>query len=526
MRATSGTGPAGEASPPLRVEELLDPAAYPHPVAAPRLIETNTSRIVLTGDYAYKLKKPVRFEFLDASTLARRRFLCEEERRLNARLAPELYLDVVPIVRDARGIRVGGPGTPIEYAVKMRQFDGTQELAALLEHDAVPAAEIAGLAHRVARFHASAPIDVGRPHGTNTERMRAAVLGNLATLLAHVREDGAAPELGRLIDWTHDRLERDARRFEDREAGGYVRECHGDLHARNVVRWEHGLVPFDCLEFDPALRWIDVMSDTAFLVMDLVGRSRPDLAAVFLDAYVGDTGDYAGVALLPFYAVYRALVRAMVDTLAAEAGAAGTGAAGRQAFTDRARARIRTAAGFASPPPAVLVAMHGPSGSGKSWLSERLVARVAAIRIRSDVERKRLAGAAPVAHDPPADARTYARLIDGARTCLEGGVPTILDAASLRRVDRDRYRALAAAAGVPLVILSCRADPTVLTARVAARQRRGADPSDADRGVLETQLATLEPVGADERADVVEIATAEPGALEHAIAAIARSRTR
>jgi predicted kinase len=256
------------------------------------------------------------------------------------------------------------------------------------------------------------------------------------------------------------------------------------------------------------------MSDTAFLVMDLVGRSRPDLAAVFLDAYVGDTGDYAGVALLPFYAVYRALVRAMVDTLAAEAGAAG-----RQAFTDRARARIRTAAGFASPPPAVLVAMHGPSGSGKSWLSERLVARVAAVRIRSDVERKRLAGAAP-------EARPTARRSAGARACLEGGVPTILDAASLRRVDRDRYRALAAAAGVPLVILSCRADPAVLAARVAARQRRGADPSDADRGVLETQLATLEPVGADERTDVVEIATAEPGALERAIAAIAGIRSR
>ena len=520
MRATSGIESAFEA-PPFAVAELLDPAAYSHPVVTPRLIETNTSRVVLTGAFAYKLKKPVKLEFLDASTLARRRFLCEEERRLNARLAPELYLEVVPIARDERGIHVGGSGTPIEYAVKMRQFDGTQELCALLERGAVEAAEVADLARRVARFHASAPVDVGRPDGVNTVRMRAAVLGNLATLLAHVGEDGTAPELGRLIDWTHDRLERDARRFQDREAAGYVRECHGDLHARNIVRWQGRLIPFDCLEFDPALRWIDVMSDAAFLVMDLTGRSRADLAAVFLDAYLGETGDYAGVASLPFYAVYRALVRAMVDTLAAESRADG-----REGFSDRARARIRTAAAFASPPPAVLVAMHGPSGSGKSWLSERLVARLGAIRIRSDVERKRLAGASPAAHDPRTDALTYERLIDGARACLEGGVSAIVDAASLRRADRDRYRALAAAAGVPLVILSCRAGRSVLADRIAARRRSGVDPSDADLAVLDAQLATMEPLGDDERADAVEIATDANGALERAIAAIAGIRSR
>ena len=521
MRATSGTEPADAAPPPFAAAELLDPAAYAHPVVAARVIETNTSWVVLTGDFAYKIKKAVRLEFLDASTLAHRRFLCEEERRLNARLAPELYLEVVPIVRDARGIRVGGAGTPIEYAVKMHQFDGTQELAALLERGAVEVSEIAGLARRVARFHADAAVDVGRPDGVNTTRMRSAVLGNLATLLAHVGADGTAPELGRLIDWTHDRLERDARRFQEREAAGHVRECHGDLHARNIVRWQGRLIPFDCLEFDPALRWIDVMSDAAFLVMDLVGRSRPDLAATFLDAYLDETGDYAGVALLPFYAVYRALVRAMVDTLAAEARAGG-----RRAFTDRARTRIGTAARFANPPPAVLVAMHGPSGAGKSWLSERLVPSLGAVRIRSDVERRRLAGDAPAAHDPRADALTYERMIEGARSCLEGGVATILDAASLRRTDRDRFRALATRAGVPLVILSCRAERRVLTDRVAARRRLGADVSDADLRVLDAQLATMEPFGDDERADVIEIQTAEPRALERAIAVIARIRSR
>ena len=520
MRAMSGTDPAGGTPAPWGVAQWLDPAAYPHPVTSPRVIETNTSLVVLTGEFAYKIKKPVRFEFLDASTLERRHFLCEEERRLNARLAPELYLEVVPIVRAAQGLRVGGTGAAIEYAVKMRQFDGTQELCALLEHNAVEAAEIAGLGRRIARFHADAPIDLGRPDGANSRRMRTAVLATLATLLAHVGEPGSVPEFGRLIDWTHDRLERDAHRFEDREAAGFVRECHGDLHARNIVRWAGGLIPFDCLEFDPGLRWIDVMSDTAFLVMDLAGRSRTDLAAVFLDVYLAESGDYAGVASLPFYAVHRALVRAMVDTLAAETQAA------RQAFTDRMRARIDTAAGFANPRPAVLVAMHGPSGSGKSWLSERLVAKLGAVRIRSDVERRRLAGDSPVAHDPRTDDLIYERLIACAGACLAGGTPAIVDAASLRRADRDRYRALAAEARVPLVILSCRTDRPTLIDRIASRRRRGTDPSDADRGVLDAQLATMEPFGDDERADVVEVATAGPEVLERAAQAIARIRAR
>ncbi|HUY84382.1 MAG TPA: AAA family ATPase [Steroidobacteraceae bacterium] len=517
MPTTPRSDPAGEALRPVSAAELLDPVAYPHPVARARIVETNTSLVVLTGDYAYKIKKPVRLEFLDASTLARRRLLCEEELRLNTRLAPELYLEVVPIVRAAAGIRVGAAGEAVEYAVRMRQFDGSQELSALLERGAVDASEIADLARRVARFHAAAPRDAGR-EGANTARMRAAVLGNLATLLAHVGGELGAPGLGKLIDWTHDVLQRAAARFRAREAAGFVRECHGDLHSRNIVRWRGRLLPFDCLEFDPALRWIDVMSDVAFLFMDLSGRARADLAAQFLDAYLDESGDYRGVALLPFYAVYRALVRAMVDALAAEKTAADERT--RWVFSDRARARIHTAAGFAKPRPPPLIAMHGPSGAGKSWLSERLVPRIGAVRVRSDVERRRLAGDAPPGHDSRWDALTYARLIDCAAGCLAGGVPTIVDATFGRRADRNRLRALAAAARVPLIFLSCTADRAQLAANIAARRRRGDDPSDADLAVLDVQLAAMEPFGDDERAQVVEIASGGPDAVDRAGAAI------
>ena len=508
---------------PLRAQELRAAQAYPHPVGPIELVETNTSLIALTGEYAYKIKKPVALEFLDTTTLARRRFLCEEELRLNVRLAPQLYLDVVPIARTPAGLRVGAWGEIVEYAVRMRQFDRTLELSALLERDAVQPAEIAALAVRIARFHEDAARSAARPDFANTAQMRAAVLGNLATLLAHVDGAPAAPELGTLIDWTHDVLHGSARRFEAREADGFVRECHGDLHARNVVRWRGELTPFDCLEFDPRLRWIDVMNDLAFMVMDLTARNRGDLAAVFLNAYLEKTGDYAGVRLLPFYAVYRALVRAMVDALAAE------GDAGRRAeHAARSRARIRAAAQFMHPPRPVLVLMHGPSGSGKSWLSERLVPSIAAVRVRSDVERKRIAATASSAaeglYTPAFNALTYAHLLECAAGCLQGGVSTIVDAAALRRTDRELFRNLAAAMRVPFTIVSCDAARGVLAERILRRQRAAADPSDAGVDVLDVQLASMEPLGEAERRYVVEVATADPRAPDVARTAILAAR--
>ncbi|NNM60597.1 MAG: AAA family ATPase [Steroidobacteraceae bacterium] len=504
----------------LRADELLDPAAYPHPVAHVEVLQTNTSLIALTGEYAYKIKKPVSFAFLDASTLSHRRFLCEEELRLNVRLAPELYLDVLPIVRTASGLRVGGSGETLEYAVRMRQFDRSQELAALLGLGEAGAAEIAALALAIARFHASAPRRVDAAGFAGTEGMRAAVLGTIATLLAHADHGIDAPGLGALIDWTHDALRRSMPRFREREAGGFIRECHGDLHSRNIVRWRGRLTPFDCLEFDAALRWIDVMSDVAFLVMDLHGRNRTDLAAIFLSEYLTQTGDYGGIALLPFYAVHRALVRAMVDALAAEAEP------GRRANADsRAAARVLAADGFMRPPKPILIAMHGPSGSGKSWLSERLVGPVGAVRIRSDVERHRLYGASADRHAGRADARTYARLRECATACLEGSMPTIIDATCLRRADRDRLRDLAASMRVPLLFLSCTAEHATLARRVGQRRLEGADASDANLRVLVAQLAGMEPFATEERAQLVEISTSDPQALAKALAAVSSRRS-
>jgi aminoglycoside phosphotransferase family enzyme/predicted kinase len=511
--------------------QVLTPGAFAHPVTRLEFRETHISWIVLTGPFVYKIKKPLRLEFLDASTLTLRQRLCEEELRLNRRLAADLYVSVEPITQEGATVRIGGAGRILDYAVCMKQFDASQELASLLDADAVSGAEISALALRLADFHAAAPRappDPGFPH---SDQLQALVLGNLATLLAHLGDTEALPELGRLIDWTHDELGRLRTALRGREQHGFVRECHGDLHAGNIVRWGGSLVPFDCLEFDPKLRWIDVMNDVAFLVMDLCSHRRTDLASAFLNAYLERSGDYPGVRLLRFYSVYRALVRAMVDSLEAQGGLAQCGLAQGSAprgepARGRLRRRVETAARFMDHAPPMLILMHGVSGSGKSWLSERIALKLGAVRIRSDVERQRLAGPAPdpARYSPAFSRRTYARLLECAAQCLRGGFDTLVDAAFLQAEERRRFESLAAAERARHLILSCAADPAELERRVSERRRAQSDVSEADLAVLARQTRTAEPLDASERPHAIIIDTAAPQALDTAIRAIGARR--
>ncbi len=310
-----------------------------------------------------------------------------------------------------------------------------------------------------------------------------------------------------------------------REQSGFIRECHGDLHARNVVRWRGRLLAFDCLEFDPNLRWIDVINDVAFMVMDLVAHGRRDLAFSFLNAYLERAGDYDGVSLLPFYAVYRALVRAMVDSLGAEQEPSH-----REEFRRRRRSRVGTAADFINGAAPTLFIMHGPSGSGKSSLSKHLAPALGAVRIRSDVERKRLAGAPPGrGHDagfekgfytPESSHHTYARLLECTESCLKGGVNAIVDAAFLQSANRALFCDLAARKGIRFMIISCRADRVVLAQRIEMRRQSHTDPSDADVTVLERQLQIMEPLSAAERLHLVAVDTSNVRAYGEALAAI------
>lgn len=500
------------------VNALVRSLAEAAPATPPEVLETHISWVLLAGNFAYKIKKPVKLPFADFSTLAARHRYCEEELRLNRRLAPQIYLDVVPITGSTAAVQFGGAGEPLDYAVRMHRFDQEALFDHLLAAGHLQPEYLDRLADRVATFHADAPVTREPAFGT-PERVLWSALDNFTDLTAYAGAERRAA-LDRLAAWTraaHRALEPV---FAARHDEGCIRECHGDLHLRNIVLVDDAPVPFDCIEFSEELRWIDVMSEVAFLVMDLLDRGKPALAYRFLDAYLARGGDYAGIVVLRFYLVYRALVRAKVHDLRARQADVGTGESKRlQAVTDHYIALADAIAHGAQP---ALIVMHGLSGAGKSRIAAALVEALHAIRLRSDVERKRLFGLAATAdshslvgaglYGAGASARTYARLAELARPILAAGYPVIVDAAFLARDQRDTFRKLAREAAVPFRIVDCHADSRILRGRIAARAADTNEPSEATAAVLEHQLATHEPLNADEQSESVDCNTAGPEA--------------
>ena len=502
----------------LPIQQLLDPAAYSHPIASARIVETHISWVVLTGTFAYKIKKPVHYDFLDASTLELRKQYCEEELRLNRRLAADLYLDVVPIALVDGRLRVDASDAgPIEYAVRMRQFDTNDLLASLLDRQDLRPQEIIELARLLAHFHLDAPHSPGDAAPKRTDELFDAVLETSEQVAAGNPETDSADQLARILRWIRVLACELEPKLQERERDQYVRECHGDLHAGNIVRWRNALLPFDGIDFNADLRWIDVMNDVAFLVMDLVSRGRPDLAVTLLDAYLEITGDYSGVRLLPFYATYRALVRAKVDALAIQQSHEHSAS-----LQERFHRRIQTVMHWANRPCPVLVLMHGLSGSGKSWLSERLVSALPAVRVRSDVERKRLRLDNPwtALYTPGMNHRTYARLAECAESCLQAGLNVVVDATFLERADRDLLRGVARRLRTHFAIVTCQASEATLRTQVHERSLAATDVSDADEDVLSNQLRHLTPLSIAECHNVVIARTHEPRVVERTVAAI------
>jgi uncharacterized protein len=478
----------------------------------PRLIETHISYLLLIAGLVYKIKKAVDFGFLNFTTLQARQFYCAEEVRLNRRFAHDLYLGVVPITGSLESPRIGGSGDALEFAVQMREFPQESLAENLLSQGKLLAAEIDDLAARLAHSHLSADRANSDSKFGEPASFLAIALENFQT----VRELSAQSDLATLTElehWTQDEFARNNALFHVRKQAGYIRECHGDLHLGNIVRWSGHLTPFDCIEFNEEFRWIDVLSDIAFLTMDLDCHQRPDFAARLLNQYLEITGDYEGVGLLRFYKVYRAMVRAKVALLKTNTEFSKSTVASK--VNHDYSNLLRLARSYGDPQKTALIITHGLSGSGKTTFTQALLERVGAIRVRSDVERKRMQGLAVSErsnsgldtglYGPDATIATYRRLLDLARSLLVAGYPVIVDATFLKRHDRQLFRQLARELSVPFAIADLYAPADELRRRIIQRANEGCDASEATLDVLERQLVYREPLTADERAHVFRL---------------------
>lgn len=470
------------------VVEFLSSAST-HGGAAVERIETHASIVFLAGAKAWKLKRAVRYDYLDFSTPERRRAMCAAEVRINRRTAPALYRGMVAVTRTADGsLRLGGEGVALDWLVEMSRFDQENLFDRLAVRGLLDADLMRPLAAGIARFHLDAErrLDHGGRAG-----MAWVIDGNDAGFAEH----GAAmldPALcTRVTAEARRALERHGDLLETRRSSGFVRQCHGDLHLRNIVLIDGSPTLFDAIEFNDEIACTDVLYDLAFLVMDLCHRRLTRHANVLWNSYLGATGDFEGVPLMPLFLSCRAAVRAKTSATAAHLQ---TEAARRSELQGLARDYVAMALDLLRPPPPCLIAVGGFSGSGKSQLAQALAPHVGAVPgavvLRSDEIRKRLCGVEPLArlgpegYSPDASRRVYAAAAERAGVLVRGGHAAIADAVFGHPADREAMEHVAAAAGVPFVGLWLDAPESMLIARSAQRHL---DPSDADADVIRRQ---------------------------------------
>jgi len=501
-RARTGTIAVMETQLPPLIQALLVSQAYPHPAPNVTLVQTHISWVLLAGDFAYKIKKPVKLPFLDFSTLALRQRYCEDELRLNRRFAPDLYLGVVGLYNTPHAPQFDGTGPPIEYAVKMRRFDEAALLDRLCARGELQPRHLSDLADTLVAFHDRAAVTPAASRFGSVSAVMAPARDNFKDLLRLLPDADLPERLAALHRWTETQGHELAPLMTARQQGGRVRECHGDLHLANLVLIDGRVRMFDCIEFNDDLRWIDVASEIAFTYVDLLAHRQPGLANWFVNEVLSRSGDYEAAQLLRFYAVYRAMVRAKVAAIRADQ---------TQGETSEALAYVALAERLVAPRPLQLVITHGLSGCGKTVASNALLQgdeEAATLRLRSDVERKRLFGLVSTEasgcgtnagiYTEQASERTYAHLHTLAQGLLRSGWSVVVDAAFLKRIERDRFRALAQEAGAAFSILAPQATPDELRERILARSAAGGDASEATLDVLDRQMAFIEPLANDE----------------------------
>jgi uncharacterized protein len=474
--------------PPL-IQSMMQPEFYPHPVQEPiQLLQTHISYVFLTGDFAYKVKKPVNFGFLDFSTLEQRQHFCAEELRLNQRAASELYLDVLPITQSGETFLLGNSGETVEYTLKMRQFPQDGLFLALFEQGLLTEQDMERFADELAKFHAKAQTSNYIDRFGEVAQVRLSVDENYQQTEKYIGGPQTQAQYEATKHYTDQFFAEHADIFAQRVQDHFIRECHGDVHLRNVCRWNQKILLFDCIEFNEPFRFVDVMYDVAFAVMDIEARNRSDLANTFLNSYVEQTGDWEGLQVLPLYLSRQAYVRAKVGSFILDDPNIPESV--RQESSAAAAEYYKLAWNYTQPTPGQIVLMAGLSGAGKSTTARNLARRCRAIHLRSDAVRKHLANiplnqkGGDELYTPDMNQKTYDRLLNLGILLAQQGFTVILDA----KYDRQALRASAInqaqAHQIPLKILHCIAPLETLQKRL--EQRMG-DIADATTDVLAQQ---------------------------------------
>ena len=501
---------------PALMSALQNADCFDHPVDEFTLIETHISYVLLTGLFAYKFKKNISLDFLDFSTLEKRKYYLDEEYRLNRRLASALYLGVISITGSESKPSLTDKGNSIiEYALKMVQFPVEDQLDNLLDKNKILIEHIDDLAIELASFHTSLkPARMDTNYG-NVDQIRYPVMENFDQINPETGEEDLQDMLIHLKEWSADQLDQLDQNFRQRKQQGFIRECHGDMHLSNMVLIDNKVVIFDCIEFNETFRWIDVISEIAFTLMDLDFRKRDDMANRLLNTYLERTGDYASLELLNFYRIYRSMVRAKVADIQRKQTQDSTV---KKHLTKKLYDHISLADHYRQKKQSTFLCItHGFSGSGKTTYTEQLVDLSGAIRLRSDVERKRLFDLkaktraenqvgkglynASVSHE------TYDQLARFSRLIINVGYPVIVDATFLEKENRDQFSKLAEELSLPFHILDFTASISTLEKRIIKRNSIGKDASDADLVVLKRQLENNDQISEKEKQNTLSIDT-------------------
>jgi uncharacterized protein len=521
-----------DATLPDLIQQMLQPEFYPHEVQEPvQLLQTHISYVLLTGEFAYKIKKPTNFGFLDFTTLEKRHYFCQEELRLNRRLSPDLYLAVKAIAKEGDRYRFATEASDprvksiVEYAVQMHEFPQQGLFSHLFQAGKLTPEMIRQLGVIVAEFHAIADTSSDiQNYGSRTAVQRVDA-NNYSISEAFIGRSQTQQQYDETRAFTTQFFEHHADWFTQRQIDGKIRECHGDLHLNNVCLYQNKIQVFDCIEFSQDFRNIDVIYDAAFMVMDLEFQKRGDLANLFLNTYLEQTGDYWSAALLPLYLSMRAYIRGNVNALALDDPTISE--IDKTHSLQRSKDYYSLAWRYTRRSPGRLVIMSGLSGSGKSTVARQLAQPLSAIHIRSDAVRKRLAGISLSArgdqdgvaesgiYTPEMTQLTYERMLELGIFLAQQGWSVILDAKYDHYNLRQAMLEAAKTAQIPICIVQCTAPIEVLRDRL---QHRTGDVSDATAKLLDSQMKTAKPLTESERAIATILQTEQ--ALEPQISSL------